>query len=182
MVRDMKYIVEVMIFEVEIKVCIVELGCQIIECYKDSGSDMVLVGLLCGLFMFMVDLCCEVQVFYEVDFMIVFSYGSGMFIICDVKIFKDLDEDICGKDVLIVEDIIDLGNILLKVCEILSLCELKLLVICMLLDKLFCCEVNVLVEFIGFLILDEFVVGYGIDYVQCYCYLLYIGKVILLDE
>lgn len=97
--------------------------------------------------------------------MIVFSYGSGMFIICDVKIFKDLDEDICGKDVLIVEDIIDLGNILLKVCEILSLCELKLLVICMLLDKLFCCEVNVLVEFIGFLILDEFVVGYGIDYV-----------------
>lgn len=97
--------------------------------------------------------------------MIVFSYGSGMFIICDVKIFKDLDEDICGKDVLIVEDIIDSGNILSKVCEILSLCELKSLAICMLLDKLFRREVNVSVEFIGFSILDEFVVGYGIDYV-----------------
>lgn len=114
--------------------------------------------------------------------MTAFSYGSGMFTTCDVKIFKDLDEDICGKDVLIVEDIIDLGNTLLKVREILSLRELKSLAICTLLDKLFCCEVNVLVEFIGFLILDEFVVGYGIDYAQRYCYLLYIGKVILLDE
>lgn len=97
--------------------------------------------------------------------MIVFSYGSGMFIIRDVKIFKDLDEDIRGKDVLIVEDIIDSGNILSKVREILSLRESKSLAICTLLDKSFRREVNVSVEFIGFSISDEFVVGYGIDYV-----------------
>ncbi|MFD3196644.1 hypoxanthine phosphoribosyltransferase, partial [Escherichia coli] len=100
----------------------------------------------------------------------------------DVKILKDLDEDIRGKDVLIVEDIIDSGNTLSKVREILSLREPKSLAICTLLDKPSRREVNVPVEFIGFSIPDEFVVGYGIDYAQRYRHLPYIGKVILLDE
>ncbi len=109
MVRDMKHTVEVMIPEAEIKARIAELGRQITERYKDSGSDMVLVGLLRGSFMFMADLCREVQVSHEVDFMTASSYGSGMSTTRDVKILKDLDEDIRGKDVLIVEDIIDSG-------------------------------------------------------------------------
>lgn len=95
--------------EAEIKARIAELGRQITERYKDSGSDMVLVGLLRGSFMFMADLCREVQVSHEVDFMTASSYGSGMSTTRDVKILKDLDEDIRGKDVLIVEDIIDSG-------------------------------------------------------------------------
>ena len=95
---------------------------------------------------------------------------------------QDLDEDIRGKDVLIVEDIIDSGNTLSKVREILSLREPKSLAICTLLDKPSRREVNVPVEFIGFSIPDEFVVGYGIDYAQRYRHLPYIGKVILLDE
>ncbi len=74
----------------------------------NSGSEMVLVGLLRGSFMFMADLCREVQVPHEVDFMTASSYGSGMSTTRDVKILKDLDEDIRGKDVLIVEDIIGL--------------------------------------------------------------------------
>ena len=83
---------------------------------------------------------------------------------------------------LIVEDIIDSGNTLWKVREILSLREPKSLAICTLLDKPSRREVNVPVEFIGFSIPDEFVVGYGIDYAQRYRHLPYIGKVILLDE
>ena len=172
----MKHTVEVMIPEAEIKARIAELGRQITERYKDSGSDMVLVGLLRGSFMFMADLCREVQVSHEVDFMTASSYGSGMSTTRDVKILKDLDEDIRGKDVLIVEDIIDSGNTLSKVREILSLREPKSLAICTLLDKPSRREVNVPVEFIGFSIPDEFVVGYGIDYAQRYRHLPYIGK------
>jgi hypoxanthine phosphoribosyltransferase len=115
MVSFMKHTVEVMIPEAEIKARIAELGRQINEHYKDSGSEMVLVGLLRGSFMFMADLCREVQVPHEVDFMTASSYGSGMSTTRDVKILKDLDEDIRGKDVLIVEDIIDSGNTLSKV-------------------------------------------------------------------
>ena len=178
----MKHTVEVMIPEAEIKARIAELGRQITERYIDSGRDMVLVGLLRGSFMFMADLCREVQVSHEVDFRTASSYGSGMSTTRDVKILKDLDEDIRGKDVLIVEDIIDSGNTLSKVREILSLREPKSLAICTLLDKPSRREVNVPVEFIGFSIPDEFVVGYGIDYAQRYRHLPYIGKVILLDE
>ena len=176
MVSFMKHTVEVMIPETEIKARIAELGRQINEHYQDSGSEMVLVGLLRGSFMFMADLCREVQVPHEVDFMTASSYGSGMSTTRDVKILKDLD------DVLIVEDIIDSGNTLSKVREILSLREPKSLAICTLLDKPSRREVNVPVEFVGFAIPDEFVVGYGIDYAQRYRHLPYIGKVTLLDE
>ena len=145
----MKHTVEVMIPEAEIKARIAELGRQITEHYKDSGSEMVLVGLLRGSFMFMADLCREVHVPHEVDFMTASSYGSGMSTTRDVKILKDLDEDIRGKDVLIVEDIIDSGNTLSKVREILSLREPKSLAICTLLDKPDRREVQEPGEFVG---------------------------------
>ena len=178
MVRDMKHTVEVMIPEAEIKARIAELGRQITERYKDSGSDMVLVGLLRGSFMFMADLCREVQVSHEVDFMTASSYGSGMSTTRDVKILKDLDEDIRGKDVLIVEDIIDSGNTLSKVREILSLREPKSLAICTLLDKPDRRVVeNLQVDYTGFVIPDKFVVGFGLDYDQRYRNLPYIGFV-----
>ncbi len=178
----MKHTVEVMISEQEIKNRVTELGQQITTAYQDRGREMVLVGLLRGSFMFMADLCREVQVSHEVDFMTASSYGSGMSTTRDVKILKDLDEDIRGKDVLIVEDIIDSGNTLSKVREILSLREPKSLAICTLLDKPSRREVDVTVEYVGFAIPDEFVVGYGIDYAQRYRHLPYVGKVVLLDE
>lgn len=143
---------------------------------------MVLVGLLRGSFMFMADLCRAIDVPHEVDFMTASSYGSGMSTTRDVKILKDLDEDIRGKDVLIVEDIIDSGNTLNKVREILALRGPKSLAICTLLDKPERREVQVPVEYVGFSIPDEFVVGYGIDYAQRYRHLPYVGKVVLLDE
>ncbi|WP_338561195.1 hypoxanthine phosphoribosyltransferase [Erwinia sp. E_sp_B04_7] len=178
----MKHTVEVMISETEIAERIAELGQQITEQYRDSGSDMVLVGLLRGSFMFMADLCRKIEVSHEVDFMTASSYGSGMSTTRDVKILKDLDEDIRGKDVLIVEDIIDSGNTLSKVREILSLRQPKSLAICTLLDKPERREVEVPVEYVGFTIPDEFVVGYGIDYAQRYRHLPYVGKVVMLDE
>ncbi|ELQ5997814.1 hypoxanthine phosphoribosyltransferase [Cronobacter dublinensis] len=178
----MKHTVEVMISEAEIKARVEELGRQITEHYQDSGSEMVLVGLLRGSFMFMADLCRQVRVGHEVDFMTASSYGSGMSSTRDVKILKDLDEDIRGKDVLIVEDIIDSGNTLSKVREILSLRGPKSLAICTLLDKPSRREVEVEVEFVGFSIPDKFVVGYGIDYAQRYRHLPYIGNVVMLEE
>lgn len=178
----MKHTVEVMISDAEIKSRIAELGKQISEHYRDSGSDMVLVGLLRGSFMFMADLCREIDVSHEVDFMTASSYGSGMSSTRDVKILKDLDEDIRGKDVLIVEDIIDSGNTLSKVREILRLREPKSLAICTLLDKPSRREVDVEVEYVGFSIPDKFVVGYGIDYAQRYRHLPYIGNVVMLEE
>jgi len=178
----MKHTVEVMIPEAEIKARIAELGQQISDHYRDSGSEMVLVGLLRGSFMFMADLCRTIEVSHEVDFMTASSYGNGTTSTRDVKILKDLDEDIRGKDVLIVEDIIDSGNTLSKVREILSLRGPKSLAICTLLDKPERREVNVPVEFVGFSIADEFVVGYGIDYAQRYRHLPYIGNVVMLDE
>ena len=117
----MKHTVEVMISEAEIKSRVAALGQQITEHYRDSGSEMVLVGLLRGSFMFMADLCRAIDVPHEVDFMTASSYGNGTSSTRDVKILKDLDEDIRGKDVLIVEDIIDSGNTLSKVRELFNL-------------------------------------------------------------
>ncbi|ACZ77983.1 hypoxanthine phosphoribosyltransferase [Dickeya parazeae Ech586] len=174
----MKHTVEVMISELEVKARVAELGRQISEHYRDSTSDMVLVGLLRGSFVFMADLCRAIDHSHEVDFMTASSYGSGMSSSRDVKILKDLDEDIRGKDVLIVEDIIDSGNTLSKVREILQLRAPKSLAICTLLDKPSRREVPVPVEWVGFSIPDEFVVGYGIDYAQHYRHLPFIGKVI----
>ncbi len=174
----MKHTVDVMISEQEVKARVAELGRQISEHYRNSGSDMVLVGLLRGSFVFMADLCRAIDLSHEVDFMTASSYGGGMNSSRDVKILKDLDEDIRGKDVLIVEDIIDSGNTLSKVREILQLREPKSLAICTLLDKPSRREVPVPVEWIGFSIPDEFVVGYGIDYAQRYRHLPFIGKVI----
>ncbi|UAY95370.1 hypoxanthine phosphoribosyltransferase [Dickeya dadantii] len=174
----MKHTVDVMISEREVKTRVAELGRQISEHYRNSGNDMVLVGLLRGSFVFMADLCRAIDLSHEVDFMTASSYGGGMNSSRDVKILKDLDEDIRGKDVLIVEDIIDSGNTLSKVREILQLREPKSLAICTLLDKPSRREVPVPVEWIGFSIPDEFVVGYGIDYAQRYRHLPFIGKVI----
>lgn len=173
----MKHTVEVMISEQEVQKRIRELGQQITEHYQGS-DDLVLVGLLRGSFVFMADLARSIDLIHQVDFMTASSYGNSMESSRDVRILKDLDDDIHGKDVLLVEDIIDTGNTLNKVKDFLSLREPKSIKICTLLDKPSRREVNVDVEWIGFEIPDEFVVGVGIDYAQKYRHLPFIGKVI----
>ncbi len=182
MPKVMKQIVEVMISEADVKQRIDEMAKEIVKHYKSLQDELVLVGLLKGSFIFMADLCRKIDIPHEVDFMTVSSYGNGMTSTRDVKIIKDLDEDIRGKHALIVEDIIDSGNTLKKVREILELRGPKSVAICTLLDKPSRREVEVPVEWIGYAIQDEFVVGYGIDYAQQYRHLPYIGHVILLDD
>ncbi|PQJ58698.1 hypoxanthine phosphoribosyltransferase [Vibrio jasicida] len=173
----MKHTIEVMISEQEVQDRIRELGEQITEHYQGS-EDLVLVGLLRGSFVFMADLARAIELTHQVDFMTASSYGNTMESSRDVRILKDLDDDIKGKDVLIVEDIIDTGNTLNKISEILSLREPKSIAICTLLDKPSRREVEVPVDWAGFSIPDEFVVGVGIDYAQKYRHLPFIGKVV----
>ena len=174
----MKHTVDVMISEEKIRNRVKELGETITKHYEGKSEDIVLVGLLRGSFIFMADLCRCINVSHEIDFITVSSYGNNMDSTRDVKILKDLDEDIRGKHVLIVEDIIDTGNTLSKVREILKLRGPASLAICTLLDKPSRREAQVDVEYVGFTSPDEFVIGYGIDYAQRYRHLPYIGKVI----
>ncbi|QCI24847.1 hypoxanthine phosphoribosyltransferase [Buchnera aphidicola (Rhopalosiphum padi)] len=174
----MKHTIKVIISEKELDIRIRELGNAITKKYKNSENKIILIALLRGSFVFIADLCRRIKIEHEVDFMTTSSYGRGMISTGDVKIIKDLDEDIYNKNVLIVEDVIDSGKTLSKVLGILKLRNPKSLSICTLLDKPECREVNINIDFIGFSIPDEFIVGYGIDYAQSYRYLPYIGKVI----
>ncbi len=178
----LQHTMEIMLSEQQLKDRIQELGSQITKHYLNSGNELVLVGLLRGSFIFMADLCRAISIPHEIDFMTASSYGSGMTSSRDIKILKDLDEDIRGKDVLIVEDIIDSGNTLHKVHEILQLRQPKSLAICTLLDKPERREVDVAVAWVGFSIADEFIVGYGTDYGQHYRHLPYISKIVLLND
>lgn len=173
----MKHTIEVMISEQNVQARVKVLGLEITEHYKDS-EHVVMVGLLRGSFVFMADLARAIDLPLSMDFMTASSYGNGTESSRDVRILKDLDDDIKGKDVLLVEDIIDTGNTLSKVREILSLREPKSIRICTLLDKPSRREVDVPVDWFGFKIPDEFVVGVGIDYAQKYRHLPYIGKVV----
>ena len=175
-----KHHVEVLFSEQKVRSRIVELGEQITAFYQQKQVDkLIVVGLLRGSFMFMADLVRELKLPVEIEFMTTSSYGSGMTTNHDVKITQDLNGDIKGEHVLIVEDIIDTGYTLEKVRAILNLREPESLAICTLLDKPSRREVQVPVEWVGFEIPDEFVVGYGIDYAQKYRNLGYIGKVVL---
>jgi len=176
----MKHTTEIMISQQEIADKVAELGQQIQSHYKDSDS-LILVTLLRGSVIFMADLCRVIDVPMSLDFMTVSSYGSSMESTRDVRILSDLRDDIKGRDVLIVEDIIDTGNTLSKIVEILALRGPSSLKICTLLDKPSRREVEVKVDWVGFGIPDEFVVGYGIDYAQKYRNLPHIAKVIPLD-
>ncbi|WP_424409124.1 hypoxanthine phosphoribosyltransferase [Pasteurella sp. PK-2025] len=177
-----KHHVDILISEQDVRSRIQALGREITTYYQQNNIDkLIVVGLLRGSFMFMADLVREINLPVEIEFMTTASYGSGMTTNHDVKISKDLEGDIKNEHVLIVEDIIDTGYTLLKVREILNLRVPASLRICTLLDKPSRREVNVSVEWVGFTIPDEFVVGYGIDYAQRYRNLGYIGNVVL-DE
>lgn len=176
----MKHRVDVLIPENQVQERIAELG-QAISAHYQGCEHLVLVGLLRGSCLFLSDLCRHIDVPVSIDFMTASSYGRSMTSSREVKIIKDLDDEIKGKDVLIVEDIIDTGHTLSKVREIIALREPKSVAICTLLDKPSRREVQVPVEWVGFAIPDEFVVGCGIDYAQLYRNLRFIGKVELLE-
>ena len=156
--------IEVMISSDEIRERIYELAAQINQDYQQNKKELVLIGLLRGSIIFMADLCRQIEIPHELDFMTASSYGSGTSSTRDVKILKDLDGQIAGKDVLIVEDIIDSGYTLSKVVEILQTRTPHSIEICTLISKPSRRVIYIPVKYVGFEIPDKFIVGYGLDY------------------
>lgn len=140
-----------------------------------AGKEPVFVGVLKGCFMFMADLMRACDVTCTVDFMVVSSYGAGTVSSGAVEIVKDLSHDIAGKDVIIVEDILDSGNTLSYLKRYMSAREPASIRIVTLLDKPERRTADVEADYVGFTIPDAFVVGYGLDYDQKYRNLPYIG-------
>jgi hypoxanthine phosphoribosyltransferase len=150
-----------------------ELGAEITRDYQDK--DLVLLGILKGAVLFLSDLVRQIDVHAEVDFMAVASYGNATKSSGVVQILKDLEEPIEGRDVLIVEDIVDTGLTLRYLHDTLQGRNPRSLEICALLAKPEAQVVEVPVKYLGFEIPNEFVVGYGLDYQQRYRGLPYVG-------
>jgi len=165
--------IDVLISEEALTKRIQELGVEISKDYADKEISMICV--LKGGVMFMTDLAKEVKPLMSMDFMAVSSYGNETSSSGIVKIVKDLDEPIEGKDVLIVEDIIDSGRTLSYLVKVLEDRNPSSIKIITLLDKPDRRIVDVDVKYVGFTIPDEFVLGYGLDYEQNYRNLPYIG-------
>ncbi len=167
--------VRVMLTEEEVDEKIKEIGKQISEDY--AGRQVHLICVLKGGSFFMCELAKRITVPVSFDFMSVSSYGGDTKSSGVVKIVKDLDDSIKDKDVIVIEDIIDSGRTLSYLMEMLQQRGPKSLALCTLLDKPERRVVDVKVDYIGFRIPDEFVVGYGLDYDQRYRNLPYIGIV-----
>lgn len=164
---------KVLISEEELKNKVTELGKQISEDYK--GKDLMLVSVLKGSVVFMADLMRAITIPASIDFMSVSSYGSGVKTTGVVKIIKDLDEVLTGKDILIVEDILDSGMTLSYLQEHIGAKGARSIRIATLLDKPDRRKVNIVPDYKGFVVPDEFVVGYGLDYDEKYRNLPYVG-------
>ncbi|MEI3220043.1 MAG: hypoxanthine phosphoribosyltransferase [Lachnoclostridium sp.] len=167
--------IKVLVSEEEIVKRIKDLGAKISEDY--AGKSVHLICVLKGGAPFMCELAKRITVPVSMDFMSVSSYGNNTSSSGIVKIAKDLDEPLEGKDVLIVEDIIDSGRTLYYLMQLLEKRKPASMKICTLLDKPERRERDVKVDYTGFNIPDEFVVGYGLDYAQKYRNLPYIGVV-----
>lgn len=167
--------IRVMIPEEEVDAKIAELGKKISEDY--AGKQVHLICILKGSVFFTCELAKRITVPVTLDFMSVSSYGDGTASSGIVKIAKDLDETLEGKEVIVIEDIIDSGRTLSYLLDVLGKRKPNSLRLCTLLDKPDRRVANVKVDYVGFEIPDEFVVGYGLDYAQKYRNLPYIGVV-----
>lgn len=169
--------ISVMISEEDINKRVRELGEKISDIYKDE--EVHLICILKGSVFFTCELAKRITSPVTIDFMQVSSYGSGTESSGSIKIKKELDESIEGKNVIVIEDIIDSGNTLSKLKPLLLERNPKSFMIVTLLDKPDRRVADVEVDMTGFVIPDKFVVGYGLDYDQQYRNLPYIGEVIL---
>ncbi len=150
-----------------------KLGEQISNDYK--GKNLMIVGVLKGSVVFMADLMRNIAIPCKIDFMAVSSYGSGTKSSGAVKIIKDLDIDLSGYDLLIVEDILDSGNTLSYLKNMLEARKPASVKICTLLDKPDRRTADITADYVGAVIPDEFVIGYGLDYDEYYRNLPYVG-------
>ena len=165
---------KVLISEEELKRRIAEMGRQITQEYH--GEPLTIVGILKGASIFFADLARSIDLPLQMDFMSVSSYGTEATSSGVVKIIKDLDADVTGRHILLVEDIIDTGITLAYLRDYLSNRGAKSVKICTLLDKPSRREKAVQVDYIGFTMPDEFIIGYGIDYAENYRNLPYVAS------
>ena len=168
--NDIEYILA---DEEEIKRICQDLGAQISQEYKDK-EKVIIVSVLKGAFIFCADLYRAITIPCEIDFMAISSYGSGT-TPGAVRLIKDLGVDISGMDVLIVEDILDSGKSLSYTIDLLKARKPNSIKICTLLDKPDRRQADITADYVGKVIPDEFVVGYGLDYDEKYRNLPYIG-------
>ena len=175
-----KHHVDVLLSEEEVNRRIKEIGDQITKDY--AGKTVHLVCVLKGGSFFMCELAKRIKLNVSLDFMSVSSYGSDTKSSGIVRIVKDLDEPLLGKDVLVVEDIVDSGRTLSYLMELLKDRQPNSIKLCTLLDKPDRRVTDVHVDYTGFQIPDVFVVGYGLDYDQLYRNLPYIGEVVFDPE
>ena len=169
-----KDIKEVLVTEEQLKEVNERLGAKITEDFKDK--NLLVVGILKGSIYFMTDLTRYIDLPLKLDFLAVSSYGGGTSSTGAVKILKDIDINLEGYDILLVEDILDSGRTLHYVCEMLKTRKPKSVSIVTLLDKPERRVVDLTPDYVGCQVPDEFVVGYGLDYDQKYRNLPYIGS------
>ena len=167
--------VEVLISEQEVEARIQELADQISKDYE--GKELHIICILKGSIFFTCELAKRISVPVTLDFMSVSSYGSDTKSSGVIKINKDLDESVLERDILVIEDIVDSGNTLSYLLEMLQNRKPSSMRLCTLLDKPERRRKQVRVDYTGFQIPDEFVVGYGLDYAQNYRNLPYVGVV-----
>jgi len=164
---------KVLISEEELQEKTKELAAGLTEEYKDRFP--LAIGVLKGAMPFMSDLLKRMDTYLEMDFMDVSSYGNSTVSSGEVKILKDLDTSVEGRDILIIEDIIDSGLTLSYLVELFRYRKAKSIKIVTLLDKPSGRKVDLQADYVGFIVPDEFVVGYGLDYAEKYRNLPYIG-------
>ncbi|MBS4201502.1 hypoxanthine phosphoribosyltransferase [Bacillus sp. FJAT-49732] len=170
----MKHDIEkVLITEEEINAKITELGHKLTEEY--DGRFPLAIGVLKGATPFMTDLMKRIDTYLEIDFMDVSSYGRSTVSSGEVKILKDLNTPVEGRDILIIEDIIDSGLTLSYLVDLFRYRKAKSIKIVTLLDKPTGRKADIQADYVGFIVPDEFVVGYGLDYAEKYRNLPYIG-------
>ena len=170
MINDVK---EILLSQEQIAKKVGELGKQISNDY--AGKEILMIGVLRGAVLFMADLARAITVPVSLDFMAVSSYGSSTTSSGVVRILKDLDESVQGKHILVVEDIIDTGLTLNYLLDNLKSREPASIKLCTLLNKPDRRKATVNIDYNGFTIPDEFVIGYGLDYAEKYRNLPFIG-------
>ncbi|WP_240620388.1 hypoxanthine phosphoribosyltransferase [Peribacillus acanthi] len=164
---------KVLISEEELQAKILELGTRLTDEYNDRFP--LAIGVLKGAMPFMADLLKRVDTHLEMDFMDVSSYGNSTVSSGEVKIIKDLNTSVEGRDILIIEDIIDSGLTLSYLVDLFRYRKAKSIKIVTLLDKPSGRKADIQADYVGFIVPDEFVVGYGLDYAERYRNLPYIG-------
>ncbi|WP_227397278.1 hypoxanthine phosphoribosyltransferase [Jeotgalibacillus aurantiacus] len=168
-----KDIEKVLYTEEQLQDKIKELGAELTEEYQDKYP--LAIGVLKGAMPFMADLIKRMDVYLEMDFMDVSSYGNSTVSSGEVKIIKDLNTKVEGRDILILEDIIDSGLTLHYLVDLFKYRKAKSIKIVTLLDKPSGRKADIKADYVGFIVPDEFVVGYGLDYAERYRNLPYIG-------